>query len=363
MRGTGVVFTSPLHADLEHFELDPKSLAPREVLVESEISLVSPGTESSYFTGVMTHAPSIYTDVPPFAGAGATEGHEMFPARTGYANVGVVRAVGAGVDPSMLGRRVFTMSRHASLAVCDLDFLAVELPEGLEPRQAVFARLAGVGITALRAAGASAGDRVAVIGLGLVGNLCAQLLQLAGCDVVGFDPDRTRRELAQRCGIGSVVDPVEHDPVEWVRAWTGRGVAGGAAITVEATGRASLAAQAIEMTAAYGSVVLLGSPRVAQSFDVTPALARLHWLAISMVGGLEWRYPIAAESPRARFTIEDNYRQILRWIADGRLVIDPLITHVLSPVDCQVAYAGIVDDPEHYVGVLFDWTSTESETR
>ena len=83
-----------------------------------------------------------------------------------------------------------------------------------------------------------------------------------GKDVGWPEQMKTRRELAQRCGIGSAVDPVEHDPVEWVRAWTGRGVAGGATITVEATGRASLGRR--DSTAQLSSIGKTGLPVSAQ---------------------------------------------------------------------------------------------------
>ncbi|MDQ7907536.1 zinc-binding alcohol dehydrogenase [Phytohabitans sp. ZYX-F-186] len=338
-------------------ELDPGALGPTEILVRSDISLVSPGTETSYFTGVMSDAPAIYSQVPAFDGAGVSDGTAVFPARTGYANVGTVVAAGDGPAQSMLGRSVFTMSRHASIAVCDTAFFAVEVPAMLDPRVAVFARLAGVGITALRAAHAAAGDPVAVVGLGLVGNLAAQLFQLAGCEVVAFDPSAERRDVARQCGVATVVDPIVDNPVEFMRSRSGGDVADGAAITVEATGQPSLAVQAIEMTAQYGSVVLLGTPRVRYSADLTGALARVHWLAINVLGGLEWRYPIAKRTPRARFTIEDNYRQILAWLAAGRLQTHPLATHVLAPEQCQNAYQGIANDPQRHLGVLFDWST------
>ena len=53
-------------------------------------------------------------------------------------------------------------------------------------------------------------------------------------------------------------------------------------------------------------------------------LARIHLLAIRMVGALEWTFPIAADTERARATIEGNYLQLLRWIDSGALVVDEL---------------------------------------
>lgn len=361
MIGQGVVFTEPKHAELEQFEL-PEALEGTEVQVRTEASLISPGTELSYFTGVMDSAPRIYADVPPFEGAQASPEGTVYPARTGYANIGRVERVGDSVDPALLGRRVFTMSRHASHVVADVDFLVVPAPDTIEPAHAAFARLAGVGATALRAAHASAGDRVAVIGLGLVGNLTAQLFALAGCEVIGFDVDAGRRELAEKCGIGAVEDPTERDPVAVVRRWGGGGAAAGADIVVEATGRAQQVIQAVEMTGRYGAAVLLGSPRVAATMEVTDAFARAHWLSLQILGGSEWGFPVRSATPRARFSLERNYAHILRWIADRSLHVAPLITHSMQPEECQTAYTGLLEEPRSHVGVVFDWNSGAAES-
>jgi threonine dehydrogenase-like Zn-dependent dehydrogenase len=76
-----------------------------------------------------------------------------------------------------------------------------------------------------------------------------------------------------------------------------------------------------------------------------------------MIGALEWTYPVAAESERAPVTIERNYQQILGWIRDGRLVVDPLISHVLSPRQAQEAYDGLTTRKDEYSAVVFDWST------
>lgn len=350
---SGVVFTSALRAELEDFTLDTATVPESHVLIKSDVSLVSPGTELAYFTGETASAPEIYSRVSPFVGE-LGEGLLEYPARTGYANVGTVVWAGSGAPQSLVGRRVLAMTRHASISSCDPRFV-FPIPEPLPSRDAVFARIAGVGMTALRAAEVAAGDRVAVLGLGLVGNLTAQLLQLAGAEVVAFDPDPGRRHVAALCGVREVIDPGSDDPVRFVRAWAGGGAAHGADTVVEATGIPAMALQAIEMTAMYGAVVLLGSPRRHDVAEVTSALARVHWLALRVLGGLEWRFPLAADSVRARFTIERNYQQVLQWIAEQRLITAPLITQVASPSVSQAVYDGLAARPSDFLGMLFDW--------
>jgi 2-desacetyl-2-hydroxyethyl bacteriochlorophyllide A dehydrogenase len=345
MRGRGVVFTAPERAELEEVEIDPGDLRPGEALLRAQYSVISAGTEGASYTNLMPQTPPIYRARPV-----------IYPARTGYGHIGEVLALGPGVTGIAPGQRVLSFSRHASIVRCNAARFALPVPAAVDGRQAVFTRMAGVAITALRASSASAGDRVAVIGLGLVGNFAAQLFQLAGCEVIAFDLAPRRLELARACGIANVHDAGQVDPIEVTRRWAGAtDDRGGARIVVEAIGRSELGAQAVEMAGRHGEVVLLGSPRAPYPGDLTPMLARTHLLAIKIIGALEWTFPIPTETERARHTIAENYRQILGWIQSGKLVVDPLRTHVLPPDRCQEAYQGLTHHKDDYLGVVFDW--------
>jgi 2-desacetyl-2-hydroxyethyl bacteriochlorophyllide A dehydrogenase len=347
MRGRGIVFTAPERAELEEVEIDPGDLKPGEALVRAQHSIVSAGTEGASYSNVMPQTPPIYRSRPV-----------IYPARTGYGHLGEVLAVAPDVTHVRPGDRVLTFSRHASLVRANARRFAMRVPADADGRRVVFTRMAGVAITALRASSASAGDKVAVIGLGLVGNLCAQLMQIAGCDVIAFDVAPRRLDLARACGVHNVHNAAEVDPIEVTREWAGAtDDRGGARIVVEAIGRSDLVAQAVEMAGRHGEVVLLGSPRAPFQGDLTPMLARVHLLAIKMIGALEWTFPTPADSERARHTIAENYRQILDWILAERLVVDPLRTHVLLPERCQEAYYGLAHHKDEYLGVVFDWTA------
>lgn len=351
MQGRGIVFTAPERAELEPVEIDPSDLKPKEALVRAEYSIISAGTEGSFYSNLMAQTPPIYRSKPV-----------IYPARTGYGHVGRVVAVGSEVKSVKPGDRVLSFSRQASLVRVDTSRFAMPVPEEVDGRRAVFTRMAGVAITALRVSTASAGDTVAVVGLGLVGNLCAQLMQLAGCDVIAFDVAPQRLELARACGIKNVHNPHGEDPIEVTRRWVGaKDDRGGARIVIEAIGRSELCVQAVEMAGRHGEVVLLGSPRAPFVGDLTPMLARTHLLAIKIIGALEWTFPIPEETERARHTITENYRQILKWITEERLVVDPLRTHVLSPQQCQEAYYGLAHHKDDYLGVVFDWTKERVE--
>jgi len=346
MRGRGIVFTGPEQAELEDVEIRPEDLQPGEALVRSEYSVISAGTEGASYTNLMPQTPPIYRSKPV-----------IYPSRTGYGHLGQVIALGPQVQGVEVGQRVLSFSRHASIVRCNTRRFAMPVPKGVDGKQAIFTRMAGVAISALRASSAGVGDTVAVIGLGQVGNFAAQIFQLAGCNVIAFDVAPQRLELARACGIKNVHNALEADPIQVTREWVGSpDDRGGARIVVEAIGRSELCAQAVEMCGRNGEVVLLGSPRAPYHGDLTPMLARTHLLGIKITGALEWLWPIPPDSERARHTIWDNYRQLLRWITDGRLVVDPLRTHVLPPDRCQEAYAGLTHKKDEYLGVVFDWT-------
>jgi threonine dehydrogenase-like Zn-dependent dehydrogenase len=354
MKSHYVSFTAPNQAVLAEEEISPDDLGPGEALIRAECSIVSSGTEGAGFTDLVREMPNLQNLQLGYL------------RRTGYGHLGEVVAVGPEVDNVKPGDRVLTFARHQEYAIARvapgkpsddprrrMQPFALHVPRDVPGPRAVGTRMAGVAITALRSSTVQAGDRVVVIGLGLVGNFAAQLFQIAGARVLGLDVSAKRLDVARACGIAEVHDSSRGDPVAAVREWSGDG--GGAEIVVEAIGRSELVMQAVEMTRRFGETILLGSPRARITADVTPMLTRIHILAIRMIGALEWTYPVPESSERARVTIERNYKDILGWIRDGRLRVDPLLSHVMSPRDCQEAYDGLTNRKDEYTAVVFDW--------
>lgn len=347
MRSYDVCFPQAHQATLVEREVSPDDLGPGQALVRGEYSIISAGTELANFTHLADEAPAL-PGQPRWPGP--------FPRYPGYGHLGTVVAVGPECEGVASGDRILTFSNHGSLVRANVRRFALPVPREADGRRAVFTRMAGVAITAVRSSSVAAGDQVVVIGLGLVGNFAAQLMRLSGADVLGVDLSPHRLEIARRCGIRRVVNPSEDNLADAVHGWTG---GKGARITVEAIGRSELIAQAVDLTRRHGEVVLLGSPRARVTLDVTPMLSRIHMLAIRMIGALEWTHPLDP-TERARFSIRENYEQILRWIADEQLVVEPLISHVLSPTACQQAYDGLLDRKDEYLGAIFDWHGFEA---
>ena len=325
----------PGRIEVDKKDID-ENIEPWEVLVETEYSIISAGTEGAGFTGLVKEM--------PFGDGG------QYPRGTGYGNLGRVLKVGGQVVDVQPDDRVLSFSGHSTIVKADARRMVMPVPDDAPGEKLVFTRMAGVSISALRSSSVQPGDAVLVVGGGLVGNFAAQLFGLAGADVMLADLSDLRLQQAAACGIGRTVNSGRDDLVAVVMEWTG----GGVRVGVEAIGISEVIAQVVECTARYGETILLGSPRARAIFDVTPMLLRVHLEAIRMIGALEWRWPQHA-TERSR-DLDANYRQIAEWIVAGRLVVDPLLTHIASPADCQAMYDGLTSNKEEFLGVVFDWS-------
>lgn len=327
-----LVFSSPGVVELKDRRIPHPGATG--ILIETECSIVSPGTELACLAGVEAWAP--------------------LPIVPGYGSIGRVLETGPAVEGIAPGQRVFTYGQHARHSLTDR--LVIPLGEDVDPAKAVFARMAGISITALRVSGVELGDAVAVFGLGIVGNLAAQLFKLAGCEVIGIDLSPKRRELASACGIAHTFEPGPELATRVAALTDGRMCE----CVVDATGIPAVAERAGELAGKNGELILLGSPRGEYRTDLVPFLNRIHlWDkgCVTVKGALEWRYPI--QDPRDGFTrhsIERNIRQILRLIEQGRLVVEPLLTHQVSPQECRAVYEGLRTQKDTYIGVVFDWS-------
>ncbi|AKJ95647.1 dehydrogenase [Thioalkalivibrio versutus] len=177
-------------------ELRPEALAEPvsgEVRVRTQFSAISRGTESLVFHGRVP-ASQYQAMRAPFQ-AGEFPG----PVKYGYISVGTVEAVGEGDAP--LGQRVFCLYPHQSAYVVPADAV-VPIPDAVPAERAVLAANMETAINAVWDAHSGPGDRIAVIGAGVVGLLVAWLLRaIPGTEVTLIDPNPQREDVAARLGL------------------------------------------------------------------------------------------------------------------------------------------------------------------
>ncbi len=334
-----LVFTGLRRCELQEFAFDPKRVTAGEAALRTEVSVVSTGTELAGYTAMD----------PLVLRPGAC--WQSYPWTPGYGAVCQVLAAGERTG-LVAGQRVLAIAPHASHAVIDaVHRPPLPLSGDERAEDVVLLRMASVALTALRLSRrARAGARVAVIGLGLVGNFAAQIFRRAGCEVQAFDVAPARVELARGLGItAAVADGAA--AVEVVRArWPG-----GADVAVEAIGVPDLASAAAAMARPRGELVLLGSPRGPFRGDAGALLSDVHLRGLTVTGALEWMVPFrdvdAGEGP----SIQAGYRLLLSWLHEGSLRVEGMLSHTVPPEAGQDLYTGIDRDRNAYMGVAFDW--------
>jgi 2-desacetyl-2-hydroxyethyl bacteriochlorophyllide A dehydrogenase len=238
IEGMRVCWPERGRATLESFTLpEPK---PGEAIVQTEVTLISPGTERAFFLG-LPNAPTNYPHYP------------------GYCNIGRVVALGEGTAGNLkVGDRVASHGSHASHVRAGVDYCA-KVPEGLSPAEAAFCNLVGISMQGVRKARVELGESVLVLGQGLIGNLALQLARLQGAfPALGFDPDDGRRQTALECGADACFDPT----AEATAAALSDATDGlGPAVVIEATGSPEVVNNAFALARENGRVVLLASTR------------------------------------------------------------------------------------------------------
>ena len=340
MRIREVVVTGQHQVELQTTDTDTPMLAANELLIDTEYTFISSGTELANYTG---REPKVFQK-----GAWCE-----YPWRSGYANVGIVRDVGASVTRAAPGDRVFTYGRHASAIRYPQDRLVAPVREAVDPAVVAASRMAGVAMTAIIVGEIGTNPWVVVFGLGLVGNLASQMFQIHGCRVIGVDPVAERRKLAERCGIertvGGSADAAQAEIQE---------ISGGefGNITVDAVGHSSVVMQALRATANHGQLIILGSPRVSVQADLTDLLSETHLRWITIRGALEWCVPMYPDIGN-RTSQFGKQQTIFDWMARGQLQVEPLISHRLKPEQIKQAYDGLLNEPDVYTGVVLDWTA------
>lgn len=310
---------------------------PNELLIRSRYTLISPGTELAMFN--KTHI------------GFSEEGNSFakYPFLPGYCAAGEVVEVGSEVRRFEPGDLVYHSGRHARfMRMNPSTQIVCPLPPNIDLRFAPYAHMAQIAATASALCRAPAGADACVVGLGLVGNLAAQILRLRGARVFGIDPVRERCQVARSCGLAAVAATADQAG-EALRDCFGTD---GADIVVEATGHPAVVAPSLQLTRPKGEAMLLGSTRGKVELDVYNLI---HRPGIVVRGAHMVTLPLDNDGsglPSRRFLI----REMLGHIAAGRLEIAPLLTEVIEPRQLQSAYERLNNQPQSTFSIVLDWT-------
>lgn len=178
------------------------------------------------------------------------------PLPLGYCNVGRVIAIGKGVEGFSIGDRVASNGPHAEY-VCVPKNLVVQIPDEVSDEEASFTVIGAIGLQGIRLVNPTLGETIVIVGLGLIGLVTAQLLKANGCNVIGFDFDSDKVELARKFGIDAINPSEGIDQVIYVLNATDNIGADAVIITASNKGN-EIISQSAKMSRKRGRVILVG---------------------------------------------------------------------------------------------------------
>jgi L-iditol 2-dehydrogenase len=338
MHGQRLVAFRPYTIEMESFAL-PDAPPPEHLLAETACTLISTGTELANYTGITADRRAMGDD------------WRNNPYRPGYSYVGVVRAVGEGVEGIAVGDRVCGHGPHASIALLEPRDVAV-VPEGVTDVQAAFVTLLIITMNAVRLARIELGERVAAIGLGLIGNLALQQARVCGgMPVVGADLLAARRAYGERVGL-VVLDPTAPDFAAQVGALA---EGGRFDVVFEATGSPAGLKPALQLAARHARVVALGSTRgIVEGFDL---YGDVHVPGVTLIGAHIMTHPVEANFAN-RWTMRANRAVALRLLAERRVDVDALVSHHEPAAHAADLFALLAERRSEAMGCILDWRNS-----
>lgn len=280
----------------------------------------------------------------------------------GYCNVGSVVEIGNGVHGFAVGDRVVSNGQHAEF-VCVPRNLCAHVPDCVSDDDAAFTVLGAIALQGVRLVVPTLGERIVVMGLGLIGLLTVQILHANGCKVLGIDPDQGKTALAQQFGAEVVLLGRGEDPLAAAEVFSG-GQGVDAVLITAATRSNEPVSQAASMCRRRGRIVLVGVVglklnradfyRKELSFQVSCSYGPGRYDPEYEEKGSDYPYGFV------RWTEQRNFEAVLDMMATGRLQVKPLITHRFALESAPDAYELLTTSAEPYLGLLLDYPKSEA---
>ena len=368
---------------LEVQDVPPPGAQPGGVLVAVRRSLISLGTERAVIALAKKGPIGKAMDRPDLAGKVLNKAKQegywgtyqvvrnllASPIPLGYSSAGDVIEVGASAGAFEVGQRVacagLNYANHAEINYVPRN-LAVPIPEGVCYDDACFVALGAIAMQGVRLTKIELGETVAVLGLGLVGQIAAQLARCAGATVIACDLDPTKIELAGKLGSHHPL-PSNDELGRAVRELTGGH--GADAVLVCASSKSSgIVRMAAEISRLKGRVVLVGD--VGLSLERRPFFEKEVDFVISRSYG-PGRYDQAYEIhgvdyplPYVRWTEGRNMSSFLALLARNEVQLEPLITHHFEIAEAERAYEIVTGTTRHRaIAILLDYPPVVAKRR
>lgn len=340
-------------------EVSDPQVTSNSVLVRPFYSLISTGTETADI-----HTDSIVKEVADNPSHLATVWNVMKktdPISTfnevrakfkdyavlGYSGAGIIIEKDAKVTDLQIGQRVAYGGEgtgHGETINVGRNLIA-RLPDEVSFQEACFTTLGAIAMNSVRLSQINIGDTVAVIGLGIVGQLVSQLVRCQGGVVIAIDLDKRRVEMAQETGADFGITASDTTVKEVLALTNGRGA--DCVIVAAASSSPKPLQDGVSMACDRGRVIMVGAcpieiPRAEMyvkelKFMVSRAYGPGSYDPTYEKQGID--YPISY----VRWTENRNMEEFARLMAVGKVNVKPLISHEFALEDAPNAYETIMN--------------------
>lgn len=346
--GQVIVLTQPRTVALERYEDRP--LESGEVRLRTLYSGISAGTELATYRGSNPYMTKRWDSERRLFMAADAPG-QAYPVSTwGYEEVGEVVERGRDVTAVEVGDLIYGAWGHRTHHIADEEYARGRLlPAGLEPILGIFSHIGAVALNGVHDAAVRIGETVAVFGLGVPGQIVAQLARRSGVSVIGVDLVETRLALALETGaIDTAINAAEGRAGERIKELTG---GRGADVSFEVSGSAAALHEAIRATTYSGTVVALGFYQAEASGLFLGE--EFHHNRVTVVGS-----QISGVNPQLtyRWNRLRLVQTVMRLQTEGLLTLRPLITHVYPFEQAAEAFRLLDQQPGEGLQVVLDCT-------
>ncbi|MCI0524597.1 MAG: bi-domain-containing oxidoreductase [Acidobacteria bacterium] len=291
------------------------------------------------------------------------------PLALGYSCAGIVCEVGRGAEEFSVGDGVacagMNYASHAETVFVPKN-LAVKIPDGVSFDEAAFVTLGAIALQGIRTAEAKLGEAVAVIGLGLLGQLTVQILKAASCRVIGIDLERSKVELAMAHGADAAITR-DGDVEGTIAQFTGGFGADAVIVTAAAETNdpielAGAIARDRAIVSVVGAVRMEAPRKIYYEKELQLRLSRSYgpgrYDTQYEEQGID--YPIGY----VRWTERRNMQEFLRLVAVKAVKLDRLITHRFPVEQAQIAYDIVTGKKRQpYLGILLKYSEERTKSK
>jgi len=307
-------------------------IGPDEVIVETILSAISPGTELKIYRGEFCTSDSDEKNNSAFSDS------FQFPLQYGYSLVGKIISKGNQVSDLEIGQLVFAFHAHEEKFVIKADELR-SIPKDVSPEDAVFLPNVETAINFVHDGKPMLGEKIAVFGQGIVGLLTTYLMaQVPFSEVYTFDFFEKRRQISVQLGAKESLDPTKVNVVGVIP--------NGADLSVEVSGSSHALAQAIQTTG-YNGRVVVGSWYGCHPIQFGNAFHRSH---INIIAS---QVSLIRPEFTGRWTKERRFEVV--WNVIRKLQPSKLITQRIPFKEAQSAFELLDKRPEETIQVVLTY--------